>query len=297
MAIPYAEVPDTTLAALQTAKTNDDLVECLLFVLARNSDSPDHRRAVDPDTERMVRRLNRYGSMSLSDLETALAGIRVADHSAWFQAYERVSAAEQSNSQRVYVGGDNAQINVTTVTSSPAGVQIGAGFQAEAENPRARYYFRFLGQALTQSTVTFILSMLVATAGVTIVLFGAALAVTHASAKTSALPPILTSITGLAITTCGGAMAVHANRARRHAAQQAENIRQDMKSDQAFDRATTLIGQVDDPTLRNRLFALAAVNELGLSPHPIDLSEHLTIDAKPPNPIEGNTNRQLNPGD
>ncbi|MGF6886312.1 hypothetical protein ABIA39_000279 [Nocardia sp. GAS34] len=192
--------------------------------------------------------------------------------------------------QQVFVDGENAHVNITYPPSPDY------GYPYEAEDLRARYYFRFLGQSLTQATVTFILSMLVATAGMAVVLVGAALAVVHANAHASTVVPLLTGVAGIAVTTCGGAMAVQANKARKHAAEQAATVRQDMKSDQSFDRATTLIGKVDNPVLRDRLLAITAVNELGLSPNPIDLSKHLPAEPKPVEPVENSQRGQLDPG-
>ncbi|WP_280392801.1 TRADD-N-associated membrane domain-containing protein [Nocardia wallacei] len=290
-------VPDSVLRALERVTTFADLWVCYLSVLVYNHLKPSDVIRRSGKKEDLVRHayaetvanVGRY--ISVRSFRVLLDATGITDVAPWTRAYagiESTSPGFNFSPQQVLVAGENAQVNVSYGQQSES-----ADTASPHRDLQARYYFRFLGQSLTQATVTFILSMLVAAAGMAIVLVGASLAISHASAHASTVIPVLTSVAGLAVTTCGGAMAVQANKARAHATEQAENVRRDMNSDQAFDRATTLIGKVNDPILRDRLFAITAVNELGLSPNPIDLAEHLPLGTQSALPAEDRGSGQL----
>ncbi|MGQ4616804.1 TRADD-N-associated membrane domain-containing protein [Nocardia sp. R7R-8] len=301
-------VPDSVLAALREVNTFGELWACYRAVLAYNHLKPSDvikRSGVDENLVRNVFhdhlvKTDHY--IPIRTFTVLLDAIGITDTEPWTGAYAAIestgpgtSPGRQFSPQQVFIAGENAHVNVS-YSQQPAGPGIGIPDDAAARGElQARYYFRFLGQSLTQATVTFVLSMLVATAGMAIVLVGASLAVIHANEHASTVIPVLTSVAGLAVTTCGGAMAVQANKARAHATEQAENVRRDMNSDQAFDRATTLISKVNDPILRDRLFAITSVNELGLSPNPIDLAQHLAPGTQSL-PTESPSSEQLESG-
>ncbi|MCU1643106.1 MAG: hypothetical protein JWN03_3381 [Nocardia sp.] len=140
---------------------------------------------------------------------------------------------------------------------------------------KLRYSFRFLNHSLWQSTITFALSMIITTAGALILLVGAGLALKHAGESRANYTGLITSLSGVVITVCGGAFTVQANKARRHATEQTEQVRRELKSDLAFDRASKQIEKIQDPALRDRLFAISALKELDLSPTPVDLAKDL----------------------
>lgn len=197
------------------------------------------------------------------------------DINRWLGAYDRAVRAQRTDgrwiaqapgSQSVVVEGDNAQVTVhASDTAEPVSTR----------SPLQEYRFNFLRQALSQANVTFVLSMVFTTAGAVILLVGAVLALVHANSPTSNYLPLITSLAGVLITASGGAFALHAYRARRHAAEQATQVHQDLKCESAFERTSSLIDRVDDTDLRDRLLAIAAVKELGLSPNPIDLTKDL----------------------
>lgn len=287
-------VPPSVLRTLRAISTFDELWACYRTVLDYNGLKLSQIvNRCDADAipvpvrqalmKAQIEKDNPY--ISTRAFTALLKATNISEVMPWTRAYagiESTSPALNISRQQVLVAGQNAQVNVSygqpAATADPAAVPRG--------EMQAHYYFRFLGQSLTQATVTFVLSMLVAAAGMAIVLIGAALAVIRANANASTVIPVLTSVAGLAVTTCGGLMAVQANKARAHASELAENVRRDMNSDQAFDRATTLISKVDDPTLRDRLFAITAVNEMGLSPKPLDLAQHLALRTLPGPPTE-----------
>jgi hypothetical protein len=90
--------------------------------------------------------------------------------------------------------------------------------QPEREDQRVSFFFDFLKQALRQAETTFRLSVIFMSAGAVILIVGGGLALAN---QHSSYLPTLTSLSGLLITSCGGAFAVHSNRARKHLTQQA----------------------------------------------------------------------------
>jgi hypothetical protein len=292
---------------LPQVSTFGELWACYMAVLAHNGLKPSdviERSGTDSDLVRqaLARAIAHADHFIPSQaFASLLIAAGIADVSPWGRAYamlEPTYPTAYSPGQAAVVGDNVSQVNLFySPQQAPAAPVIAAAPPPSAGDLRARYYFRFLGQSLTQATVTFLLSMLVAASGMAIVLVGAGLAVVRANGHASTLVPVLTSVAGLAVTTCAGAIAVQANKARTHATEQAENVRRDMNSDQAFDRATTLIAKVDDPVLRDRLFAITAVNELGLSPNPIDLTQHLAPGTQSALPAENPGDGQLESGD
>lgn len=298
-------VPDRILASLEAAKTYDDLVRCLVGALTVNNMG--YREVVKSDDYLAITdSLSEGSDLPAIAFETMLDKARIEEPTPWIEAYQRISVLRHASAQQVYIGGENAQVSVNnyTIPSDAAirelwtsGLFVSHEETPAPEDPRDRHYFRYLGQSLMQSMVTFILFTLVATVGMTIVLIGAALAVIHGNANASTTAPILTTIAGVVVSTCAGAIAVQAHKARKNAADEAAHVRQDIKDDKAFDRATTAIGKVNDPALRNRLFAVSAVKELGVSPDPIDLDRLLSMEPKAAKPVEGSEKKELESGD
>ncbi|GAB2534533.1 hypothetical protein GCM10027167_44350 [Nocardia heshunensis] len=119
--------------------------------------------------------------------------------------------------------------------------------------------------------------MIITTAGSVILLIGAWLAVAHAGDPQSNYPGIITALSGIAITASGGAFTVQANRARQHATEQTDRVRDELKADLAYERASKQIAKIQDSDLRDRLLAISALKELDLSPTPVDLDRHLPV--------------------
>lgn len=194
------------------------------------------------------------------------------------------------------IGDANTQINYFRgpgFMSSLLGLLRSTRVPLSTGAQKLQFLFRFLNHSLLQSTITFALSMVITTAGALILLVGAALALKHAGEPGVNYTGIITSLSGVIITACGGAFTVQANKARAHATEQAKQVQLDLKEDlaydrqqkkqeheqarqdQAHDRATAKITNIKDDELRDRLLAISALNDLGLSPNPVDLSKDL----------------------
>ncbi|HEX4814321.1 MAG TPA: hypothetical protein VFV66_16370 [Nonomuraea sp.] len=140
---------------------------------------------------------------------------------------------------------------------------------------RQGFFFEFLRQALKQAETTFRLSVIFMSAGAVILLTGGVLALANAGNPDWSYLPLLTSLSGILITTCGGAFALHSNRARRHLTAQADRIHQNIQSDLTLNQTLDLIDRVDDPELRDRLKSITALRVLGLSPEPNAIADRL----------------------
>ncbi|MFE3052339.1 hypothetical protein [Nocardia sp. NPDC059239] len=165
----------------------------------------------------------------------------------------------------------------------------------DAAAQKLQFSFRFLNHSLWQSTITFALSMIITTAGAVILLLGASMALRHVGEQRVNYTGVVTGLSGVIITTCGGAFSVQANKARQHAKEQVKQVHEDLKEDlaydrqqreqareqekkdQANDRAAVKIDKIKDDDLRDRLLAISALNELGLTPNPVDLTKHLPM--------------------
>ncbi|MBY8889339.1 hypothetical protein K7472_31525 [Streptomyces sp. PTM05] len=66
----------------------------------------------------------------------------------------------------------------------------------------------------------------------------------------------------------GGAFAVHGHRAQQRLTTEAERVEQELQLDRTREQALTLISEVDDPAIRDRLRTMVAMRTLGLAPPP-----------------------------
>ncbi|MEV0829066.1 TRADD-N-associated membrane domain-containing protein [Nonomuraea rubra] len=162
---------------------------------------------------------------------------------------------------------------------------------------RQSFFFDFLRQALKQAETTFRLSVLFMSGGAIILLTGGTLALINASNPDWSYLPLLTSLSGLLITSCGGAFALHSNRARKHLTVQAERIHENIQADTTLTQALDLIDRVDDPVLRDRLKSFTAMRVLNLQPRPDQVADHLFSpkDQSPPEIEQGSSTRRSKP--
>jgi TRADD-N domain-containing protein len=156
--------------------------------------------------------------------------------------------------------------------------------ESELARQRQSFFFEFLRQALRQAEATFRLSVIFMSAGAIILLTGGVLALVNAGNPDWSYLPLLTTLSGLLITTCGGAFALHANRARRHLTVQAERIHENIQADSTLAQALDLIDRVDDPVLRDRLKSVTAMRVLNLQPEPSQVAEQLFSARQPHSP-------------
>jgi hypothetical protein len=183
------------------------------------------------------------------------------------------SVAAGSN-HGVVVTGDGAQITVFP--------QINTTVEANnVDDRRQNMISRVTEQALRQHATTFRLSAIFMSAGALILLSGGGVALIRHGASTGSTAALVTSLAGVLITTCGGAFAVHASRARKHLTAQIDRIREELWTDRTLQQTLAMIERVDDPLLKDRLRSLTAVRTLGLAP-----SAESLIDRMLPRPDE-----------
>jgi hypothetical protein len=140
--------------------------------------------------------------------------------------------------------------------------------QSSLASERQKLFFEFVRQALRQSETTFRLSVIFMSGGAAIILAGGILALIHAGNPHLGYVPVVTSLTGALITTGGGALAIHSNRARKHLTEQAHGLDMKIEEDHRLEKASVLIDRVQDQGLKDRLHAMTAIRTLGMSPDP-----------------------------
>jgi hypothetical protein len=156
----------------------------------------------------------------------------------------------------------------------------------EAAAQRQRFYFDFLRQSLKQSEVSFWLSIAFMTGGAVVILIGAALALVYASNADLNYLPLVTGLTGVLITVGGGALAVHARRAKAHVTEQAERIGAQVDKDDGLQTALRLVDQVGDEDLRDRIRTAVALQALNVRPNPETIADRLFSGADSKDEIE-----------
>ncbi|MFH9349451.1 hypothetical protein [Kitasatospora sp. NPDC017646] len=162
--------------------------------------------------------------------------------------------------------------------------------QAPVEDPRERFLAAFRAQALAQAGSTFRLSMFFVSAGSAILLCGAALVLLRHGSAADSTAGLMTGLSGVLISTCGGAFALHANRARKHLTAQADQVGEELRSDRTLEQTLAMIDHIEDPVIRDRLRSITAMRTLGLAPTPEDVASRVLphdvgapeIDPKPP---------------
>ncbi|MEV5504887.1 TRADD-N-associated membrane domain-containing protein [Streptomyces orinoci] len=143
---------------------------------------------------------------------------------------------------------------------------------------RQKLFFDFIRQALRQADATFRLSVIFMSCGAAIVLVGGGLALVHAGAPNHGYVSVMTSLIGALITTGGGALAVHSNRARKHLTEQAKRLDVQIEEDHKLENARAVIDRVEDRALRDRLNAMTAMRALGVNPDPGQLANRVLPD-------------------
>ncbi|MEV4540817.1 TRADD-N-associated membrane domain-containing protein [Micromonospora echinaurantiaca] len=140
---------------------------------------------------------------------------------------------------------------------------------------RQELFFQFFRQALSQAETTFRLSVIFMSCGAAIIIASAVLALVNTGNPNLDYLPLVTSLTGVLITTGGGALAIHANRARKHLTDQAEKLDIRIDEDHQLEKAQGLIDRVEDPALKDRLNAMTAMRVLKMQPDPETAAESI----------------------
>ncbi|NEB83046.1 hypothetical protein G3I43_02400 [Streptomyces anulatus] len=151
------------------------------------------------------------------------------------------------------------------------GVSPGGNQKPDAESlaqQRQEFFFDFLKHSLKQAEWTFRLSVWFMAGGAAIILTAAVLGLVHAGNPDLSYLPVVTFLTGALITGGGGALAIHARRARAHVTEQADRMDVKIDLDHKMETATTFIDRVDDPAVRDRLNSAAAMKALDMQSTP-----------------------------
>ncbi|MFF5517668.1 TRADD-N-associated membrane domain-containing protein [Streptomyces coeruleorubidus] len=130
-------------------------------------------------------------------------------------------------------------------------------------------------QALRHAEATFRLSVAFMAGGAAIILAGGILALIHAGNPDLSYLPIITSLTGALITGGGGALAIHANRARKHLTEQGERLDAQIAEDHKVERLRGWIDRVVNPETRDQLNTTAAIKDMGLDPDPAAITDRV----------------------
>ncbi|WP_017596141.1 hypothetical protein [Nocardiopsis potens] len=123
-------------------------------------------------------------------------------------------------------------------------------------------------QALRHSEATFRAGMLLAVLGASVIAVSVLVGLTGVGGTGGAYGALASGATGGAITSMSAAFAVHANRYRRHLAEQAAAVHEEVKADRAVERVLELVDTLESPEERDRLRRAAAVRILGLHTDP-----------------------------
>lgn len=145
---------------------------------------------------------------------------------------------------------------------------------------RQQFHFDFLRQSLKQAEVTFWLSIAFMASGAVVILVGAVLALVYASSADLSYIPLVTALTGALISVGGGALAVHARKAKAHVTEQAQRIGDKADKDEGLQTTLKLIDQVGDKELRDRIRTAVALQALNVTPAPETIASSLLPDPK-----------------
>lgn len=207
------------------------------------------------------------------------------DESQWVPAQDYEEAKEEPAKRgevRINFGGGEVVGNTFQIGTLHGGsigpVHTGAGDQKNSENlaeQRQRFFFDFLKESLKQVEWTFRLSVCFMAGGATVILAGAVLALVHTGNPDISYLPLVTALTGALITVGGGALAIHARRARAHLTKQAERLDVKIDADHRLEKATGFIDRINDPTARDRLNSAAAMKALDMQAGPDAMVDRL----------------------
>ncbi|WP_327402310.1 hypothetical protein OG194_20710 [Streptomyces sp. NBC_01288] len=189
-----------------------------------------------------------------------------------------------------HVSGADMVVN-NVGTGAPAEPSPAEAQRESLAEQRQRFFFDFLRYSLKQAEWTFRLSICFMSGGAAVILAGGVLALVHAGNPDLSYLPIVTSLTGALFTVGGGALAVHARRARAHVTEQADRLDVKIDQDHRLEKATTLIDRVGDPVARDRLNAAAAMKALDMQSSPENMVNRVF-------PDQGqNSTGELEPGE
>ncbi|MFJ8155845.1 hypothetical protein [Streptomyces sp. NPDC094468] len=181
-----------------------------------------------------------------------------------------------ANSIQYAVTGDNLTIN--HLPNHEAERAVLSSLASERQRLRMDMY----RQALSHAEMTFRLSVFFMAGGAAVILTGAVLALLHAGQGGADYTPLITSLTGVLITGGGGALAIHANRARKHLTEQGDRLDTQIERDHKVEKLRGWIDRVVNADTRDHLNAAAAMSDMGLEPNPDAVAERVLPASRDP---------------
>ncbi|MFJ3221618.1 hypothetical protein ACIPLC_37610 [Kitasatospora sp. NPDC086801] len=160
-------------------------------------------------------------------------------------------------------------------------VQLGSGaFHAAPppptrEDPRQVFLAEVRALALKEASRFSLLSLIFMAAGATILLCGGVLALMRHGPSAGPSAALMTSLGGVLIGTCGGALALQSKRSQRRLTAEADRVAKELLQDHTREEVLALIDRIDDAALRDRLRSITAMEILGLSPAPEDVASRV----------------------
>lgn len=253
-----------------------------MVVTTDGDDEPKRQRGGASDISGFMEDIQRHMSNTLTQSMRSALSVAMRQRASGTEVRQRVS-----NGGQIY----NVQIGDQAIQVGDQAVQPPKADRSTLAEQRQEFFFDFLKHSLKQAEWTFRLSVWFMTGGAAVILAGGVLALVHAGNPDLSYLPLVTSLTGALITVGGGALAVHARRARAHVTEQADRMDVKIDLDHKMETATTFIDRVDDPAARDRLNSAAAMKALDMQPSPEVMVDRL---------LPGQENRQpdeIEPGD
>ena len=187
---------------------------------------------------------------------------------------QRKHLERQGVFQQIVVTGGDAVIN------SSAGMLHNAISESTKQETRPAtlvekqqdFHFNFLNRSLTQSNVMFWVSVVFMNSGGAIVLACIALLAFRDGGEGVKWA---SGTVGTVFATAGGILNRQARRKDEHVTNEARVVAEKIDANDRFEKATTLIERVEDPALKDRLKATAAMEKLGFNPDPDTMAQLL----------------------
>ncbi len=192
---------------------------------------------------------------------------------------------------RVAVTGDNVTVHVPPTEAPPA-----AGTADSLAAQRQELYVELVKQGHRQAEATFRLSVFFMAGGALIVLAGGILALVHAGNPNLDYLPLVTSLTGILITSGGGILARHARHTREDAKEMGVQLSEQIQEDHKLERASGFIDRVATQEQKDLLYSLTAMRALGIEPSPEMLVERVLPQQDGARQLDAGTGDSNRPG-
>ncbi|MFE1401164.1 hypothetical protein ACFW53_24795 [Nocardiopsis dassonvillei] len=227
------------------------------------------------------------GYPEFNDSNPAAAGEPVADTTDRPEDGETRDLSGEQPAERANVDVDNSSVVVTGGVNTVYFTGHVETSKKEYPPPetlasaRRKFHFKFLESSLTEARIAFVVSVAFTVVGCVIVLAGAVWALVNPDYLS-----LFTVLAGVLITGSSGVMALRAYKEKSHVTKQAEINEGKINKDDRWEKATSRIDQIENPELRDRLNATAAMQALGVTPDPETTADRVFADAEVIEPKE-----------